>query len=73
MHLEGYRGSWERRPLRAHDPQEITEIYLALLLGDIQIRRVIGVTGSAGKSTTTMMLGAILIVFAWVKERRAAA
>ena len=30
--------------LRAHDPQEITEIYLALLLGDIQIRRVIGVT-----------------------------
>ncbi|WP_075995386.1 TetR/AcrR family transcriptional regulator [Salaquimonas pukyongi] len=30
--------------LRVHDRQEITEIYLALLLGDIQIRRVIGVT-----------------------------
>ena len=30
--------------MRSHDPQEITEIYLALLLGDLQIRRVIGVT-----------------------------
>lgn len=38
--------------IREHDPDEIAEIYVALLLGDIQIRRVIGVTGSPNPDAT---------------------
>jgi AcrR family transcriptional regulator len=37
--------------IRDHEPGEVAEIYIALLLADIQIRRVIGVTGAPEKST----------------------
>ena len=40
--------------LRAQDPLEITEIYLALLLGDIQIRRVTGVTQAPPREAITV-------------------
>ena len=38
--------------IRQHDPDEIAEIYIALLLGDIQIRRVIGVTDAPDPDAT---------------------
>ena len=37
-----------------HDSAEMTEIYLALLLGDVQIRRVIGVTNEPDPAATRM-------------------
>jgi len=38
--------------IRQHDPDEIAEIYIAMLLADIQIRRVIGVTGAPDTAAT---------------------
>lgn len=38
--------------LRENDPDEMAEIYIALLLGDIQIRRVIGVTAAPSAEAT---------------------
>lgn len=37
---------------KAHDSREMTEIYLALLLADVQIRRVIGVTDAPDPAAT---------------------
>jgi AcrR family transcriptional regulator len=37
---------------KLHDSREMTEIYLALLLADVQIRRVIGVTGAPDPGAT---------------------
>ena len=39
---------------KAHDSREMTEIYLALLLADVQIRRVIGVTNAPDQAATKM-------------------
>lgn len=37
---------------KTHDSREMTEIYLALLLADVQIRRVIGVTNAPDPAAT---------------------
>lgn len=39
---------------KTHDSSEMTEIYLALLLADVQIRRVIGVTNAPDPAATKM-------------------
>ena len=42
--VETIRSAQKAGLLRPHDPVEVAEIYVALLTGDLQIRRVIGVT-----------------------------
>ena len=44
----------EKGMIRRHDPGEIAEIYVSLLLGDLQIRRVIGVTAAPSPEATAM-------------------
>ena len=46
-----------------HDSREMTEIYLALLLGDVQIRRVIGVTNEPDPAATRMHSQRVIELF----------
>ncbi len=46
-----------------HDSREMTEIYLALLLGDVQIRRVIGVTSEPDPAATRMHSQRVIELF----------
>ncbi len=50
---EVFKDAQKRRILgTAHDCDEIAEVYVALLLGDVQIRRAIGVTQAPGRENT---------------------
>ncbi len=44
----------KNKRFKTHDSREMTEIYLALLLADVQIRRVIGVTNAPDPAATKM-------------------
>lgn len=54
MIAQTFRAAQDRKIIRQHDADEIAEIYVALLMGDIQIRRVIGITGAPDASATMM-------------------
>lgn len=54
MIAQTFRAAQGRKIIRQHDADEIAEIYVALLMGDIQIRRVIGITGAPDESATMM-------------------
>ncbi len=54
MIAKTFRAAQDRKIIRDHDADEIAEIYVALLMGDIQIRRVIGITDAPNANATMM-------------------